>query len=444
MIYHEIEELIGNTPIVKVSQKSHGFKNIDVYAKLEYLNPFGSIKDRTALGLTEGVSFETLNEHGGKLIESSSGNTAKALQLIAGRQGNGLISVTNRVKVPEVDQLLRYIGVDIVSLPGRSECPDPNDDDNAISQIEKMQRANPNKYHHTQQYSSQANPAVHTRTTAQEIFDDLGFVDYIVTGVGTGGSSGGLIEYIREHGLQTSTIGVVSHSADFLPGIRTQSELYETSLFKKTWFESLVEVSSRDALAALDDLVRNDGILAGPTTGANFAALRSYLNDHDTLREDGSRRSVVFLACDRLESYMSYITKRLPERFNMNSNTDIFDVEVSAEDIDGLELHVDEHIEQWIKDSNATVIDTRGVKPYAAFHIEGSLNYPETLLQDVAEHGTPFDAASPVLFVCPRGDRSLLLASIFRNRGIEAYSLAGGLLAWRTAKLPFVRRVSNG
>ncbi len=444
MIHNAIEDLIGDTPLIKVSAKSHGLKNIDVYAKLEYLNPFGSVKDRTALGLTKDISFDELNKHKGRLIESSSGNTAKALQLIAGRNDSGLVSVTNRVKVPEVDQLLRYIGVDIVSLPGRSECPDPNDDDNAISLIEKKVDAEPTKYHHTKQYSNHANPQAHMLTTAQEIFDDLGDIDYMVTGVGTGGSSGGLIEYAQQNNLQTKFVGVVSKSSDFLPGIRTEAELFETSLFKKEWFEALVEVSSQEALKALDDLVRNDGLLAGPTTGASFAALRNYLTEYDTLRTDGSRRSVVFLACDRLESYMSYITKRIPERFNINSNSDIFDITVSAEEKNTYEISVNDDIEQWVDNNNVTIIDMRGVKPYNAFHIKGSVSYPEALLSEVSEQGTPFDESSPLLLVCPRGDRSLLYAAALRNRGIEAYSLAGGLLAWRNAKLPFVRMAMNG
>lgn len=444
MIHTNIEELIGNTPLLKICQKSHNLKNIDVYVKLEYLNPFGSVKDRTALGLTEAVSFESLNSHDGRLIESSSGNTAKALQLIASRNGSGLVSVTNRVKVPEIDQLLRYIGVDIVPLPGRSECPDPNDDDNAITQIERMQRERPEAYYHTEQYSNHANTAIHARTTAQEIFDDLGTVDYVITGVGTGGSSGGMIEYIRDHGLLTQSIGVVSHAADFLPGIRTESELYETALFKKEWFEALVEVSSTDALAALDDLVRNDGVLAGPTTGANFSALRDYLQSHDTLRDDGTRRSVVFLACDRLESYMSYITKRMPERFGKKAKIDMFSTRVSSTEKQTFERTADEQTLQWIYTTNATVIDMRGVKPYSAFHIEGALSYPETLLQEVTELGTPFDSTKPVLFVCPRGDRSMFFAHALRKRDIKAYSLAGGLQAWRSAKLPFIRGEIHG
>lgn len=438
MIYNQIEDLIGNTPLLKISQASHGLKHTDVYVKLEYLNPFGSIKDRTAQGLVKDVDFAALKKREANLIESSSGNTAKALQLIAARHGINLISITNRVKVPEVDQLLRYIGVDIVSLPGRSECPDPTDEDNALAQIHKRIQTNPDHYHHTNQYANLANPEVHTQTTAQEIYNDLDRVDYVVTGVGTGGSSGGLIEYARKHHCNTKAIGVISDGGDFLPGIRSESELYETELFNREQFESLEEVSSRDALHALDNLIRNDGVLAGPTTGANFAALVRYLEAHDNLNSDSSRQVAVFIACDRLEPYMSYVTKRLPERFNLQVQTDIFGIS-SQRDSKQYERAADAATEGWITDEGVQVIDMRGVKPYSAFHIEGSLSYPEELLHEISQQGTPFDRTKPILFVCPRGDRSLLYANLLRQRGFNAYSLAGGLLAWRAAGLQLTR-----
>lgn len=364
MIYNNIEELIGNTPLLKIDPASHGLKHIDVYAKLEYSNPFGSIKDRTALGLTQQLDFEKLKQQGTRLVESSSGNTAKALQIIAARHDNQLVSVTNRVKVPEVEQILRYLGVEVVALPGRSECPDPNDDDSALAQIARLERDNPGAYHHTSQFTNPANPQIHAVTTAAELYQDLERIDYVVSGVGTGGSSGGIIEYIRQHQLPTKSIGVVSDTSDFLPGIRTEAELFETGLFNRQWFEALVQVSSGDALAALDQLVRRNGVLAGPTTGACFAALRSHLADHDTLRPDGSRQTAVFIACDRLEPYMSYISKRLPERFGQRRHTDIFDLAVGLEESDACQKTADQATWQWLLQQSATLVDTRGVKPF--------------------------------------------------------------------------------
>lgn len=444
MIYQNIEELIGNTPLLKLRESSHGLKNIDVYAKLEYMNPFGSVKDRTVLGLTKDIDFDKLRSRNAKLIESSSGNTAKTMQIIARRNGTSMISVTNRVKVPEVDNLLRYLGAEIISLPGRSECPDPTDDDNAIARIEKMISADAQALVHTDQYSNQANSGIHQTTTAHEIFDDLSRIDYIIASVGTGGTSGGILKHITTNKLPTKTIGVAAHPSDFIPGIRTMNELFETALFDKNAFTSIEEVTSSDALTALDILVQNEGILAGPTTGATFAALTHYLKDFDTLHEDGSRKSVVFIACDRLEPYMSYVTKRLPERFGLNAKDDIFNTYVTSQEKNIYEKSANTATYEWTTRSNVQVIDIRGVKPFSMFHLEKSLSYPEEILREVLEQATPFDSSKPVLFVCPKGDRSLLIAAVLRKRGTEAYSLAGGLMAWRSAGLPMTRGGDNG
>jgi cysteine synthase B len=316
--------------------------------------------------------------------------------------------VTNRIKIPEVEDVLRYLGTDIVSLPGRSECPDPNDSDNAVATIDRMVSAEPEKYHHTSQYTNLDNPKAHQETTAKELYADLETIDYIVTGVGTGGSSGGMLEYIKEHDLPTKCIGVVAHPSDFLPGIRTKNELFETPLFQERWFADITEVTTEAALEALDILVRREGVLAGPTTGANFAAALEWSKAHDALREDGSRKTLVLVACDRLEPYMSYLKKRLPERFGLTSRNDVYQLSEYGEVPD---IEVAELAKKLASPTPPLVIDTRGVKAYGLFHIAGSLCYPEQLLQELFEDGAPF-AADEVVFVCPKGDRSKLYAGL--------------------------------
>lgn len=437
MIYGRIEDTIGNTPLLKLDATRYGILHTDIYVKLEYLNPFGSIKDRTAQALLAAQLHDEKPTQQA-IIESSSGNTAKALQMLAGRKNINLTSVTNRIKIPEIEHLLRYIGTSIVSLPGKSECPDPNDADNAINTIERMMQEKPGYYMHTSQYSNRANTQAHRTTTAQEMYDDLGYIDYIVTGVGTGGSSGGLIEYALQHHKSTQHVGVVAHPSDFLPGIRTKNELFETALFHENAFTDICEVTSRDALDALRRLVVEEGVMAGPTTGANFAVTLEYVRARDELRADGSKRTAVFVACDRLESYMSYIIKRQPDLFDIDTHNDIFTLVVEDDDATTLSRTADASLVEWLAATPVLVIDTRGVKPYNNFHIAGSMNYPEELLREVLTTGTPF-AYQPILFVCPTGNRSTILAKVLRTRGYEAYSLDGGLMSWRAAHLPFER-----
>lgn len=439
MIYSDIEDLIGNTPLLKIDGAKIGIKYTDIYVKLEYLNPFGSVKDRTAKGLLSRAKRKELWEAGKTVIESSSGNTAKALQLLAGRQNIPFTTVTNRIKVPEIEQQLRYLGTKVIALPGRSECPDPSDENNAINVIERMMNDEPDKFFHTSQYTNPGNPRIHEQTTAHELWDDLGTIDIISIGVGTGGSSGGMIEYAKSHQKTTKFIGIVAHPSDFLPGIRTYNELFETELFTKENFAEMIEVSSVGALTALRNLVVGEGVLAGPTTGANMAGLLEYLKENDRLRLDGNRQTAVLLACDRLEPYMSYIRARQPELFGESSRSDIFAAEHNDIDPAEIEKEADETTRQWTTDENVLVIDTRGVKPYSHFHIENSLNFPEEHLREVLPGGSPFPPNKTLLFVCPRGDRSRLLAGVMTARGYQSFSLKGGLLAWRSNGLPFVR-----
>lgn len=440
MIYQRIEELIGNTPLLKLDAKHYGISNVDLYIKLEYLNPFGSIKDRAVYGMLPDETLADLRSRGFQLIESSSGNTAKAAQILANKYEIPFTSVTNRIKVPEVEQVLRYLGTNIVALPGRSECADPNDADDAIGVINQKMQENPDTYHHTSQYTNTNNTKAHEKTTAAEVHKELDSLDAVVMSVGTGGSSGGFIDYAKHHDKQTAHVGIVASPSDFIPGIRTYNELFETDLFNRDSFDELNEVSSAQALEVLREVVLHEGILAGPTTGANLAGLFEYARKNDKLKSDGSRQSMVTVACDRLETYMSYIAKRQPELFNLQSSSDIFNVQPTQEEIQSIERAADEATEKWIKDSQALVVDTRGVKPYGQFHIEGSLNFPEEHLREILIHGSPFPSSQPLLFVCPRGDRSQMLATIMNRRDIESYSLAGGLMAWRSNRLPFARK----
>ncbi|MFZ4461706.1 MAG: pyridoxal-phosphate dependent enzyme [Patescibacteria group bacterium] len=154
------------------------------------------MKDRTALALLSpeigagGLSGKTI-------IESSSGNTAKALGMIAHNFDLKVESVTSRSKVPEVSQLLQILGIKLIHVPGMSECPDPRDPYNPLKFIESRISQDPDAYFWTNQYLNPKNPAIHSNTTAVEIEDDIGIPDYFFSGIGTSGSSGGIATYFH-------------------------------------------------------------------------------------------------------------------------------------------------------------------------------------------------------------------------------------------------------
>ena len=158
MIVNSITELIGNTPLLKIQPDVHRLQNIDLYAKLEMNNPFGSLKDRIGWGIIKD-DIEEISRDKKTLIESSSGNTAKALAVLAAIYGVELTTITNRINVPEVKKILQVIGANIEELPGLSECPDFTDPNNPITYIEKKIAQDPQKYYHTSQYTNEKKPS---------------------------------------------------------------------------------------------------------------------------------------------------------------------------------------------------------------------------------------------------------------------------------------------
>jgi cysteine synthase B len=192
MIIKHIKETIGNTPLLKLDEKVHGLKNVNIYAKLELLNPYGSLKDRVALNI-----LDVSKAKGKTVIESSSGNTAKALASLCSLENIKFKTVTNRIKQPEIRQILQVLGTDIEELPGHSECPDPNDPNDPIKVIENEIAKNPNKYFYTDQYFNKKNLKAH-ENSGKEIAKDMKKVDYFFGYLGTCGSSIGIGNILKK------------------------------------------------------------------------------------------------------------------------------------------------------------------------------------------------------------------------------------------------------
>ena len=270
MLYQHITELIGNTPLLRLDPAQHRIDGVELYAKLEYCNPFGSVKDRIAWGMIRDDLDEVIRR-GQTLIEASSGNTAKALQVLAAMHGLRLRALTNRAKVAEVRDLLELLGVELEELPGLSECPDPTVPDDVFSMIEKMMAERPGEFYHASQYTNQANVRTHHDTTGREIADDLGEVDFLFGGLGTTGSTRGAAAYLRAVNPRLRTIGVVSTREDFIPGIRSEAELWEVGLFEPGFYEQIVPVRSADAIDATLELAGGmaswPGLPPAPLTG---------------------------------------------------------------------------------------------------------------------------------------------------------------------------------
>ena len=431
MLYRDITELIGNTPLLRLDPGRHGIEGIDLYAKLESCNPFGSVKDRIAWGMIRGDLGE-ITRRGQTLIEASSGNTAKALQVLAMMHGLRLRVLTNRVKVAEVRDVLEMLGGELEEMPGLSECPDPTVPNDVFSAIEKLMAENPGEFYHTSQYANPANIRTHHDTTGQEIADDIGTVDYLFGGLGTTGSTRGAATFLRAANPQLQTIGIVSTREDFIPGIRSEAELWDVGLFEPSFYTEIMPVRSADAIDATLDLARRYGVLAGPTSGATFWAARQYLRRNPV--PPGPPRRAVIIVCDRLEPYLSYIRQRRPDLFGQARRAmpgDLADDVVAA----APEVPVSE-LAALSADPSVLCIDTRGSMAYRIGHVPGSVNIRDDYLEDMLRHGIPFPPSRKIVLICPAGEYSRRLAAFLTQAGHDAASLAGGVVAWRDAGLP--------
>ena len=440
MLYKSVTELIGNTPLIEISKEITKLKNINVYAKCELYNPFGSLKDRAGYAMLKD-EIQKLKENNMTVIESSSGNTAKALQIICSMNGIPFKTITNRIKIPETKEILKVAGAEIEELPGLSECPDPTDPNDPVAYIERIVSENSNKYYHTNQYTNLKNPKVHYEHTGKEIYDDLGKVDYFFGTLGTTGSSRGTIEYLLEKNKNLKKIGIIAEKGDTIPGIRNKDEMYEVGIFNKSLYDEIVSVNSDEAVEEMLVLNRKCGILGGPTSGAAFKGTLKYLREiDDKLKEPAN---AVFIACDRMEWYMSYIKKRRPEIFDSEIKRETIRT-LTEEDMKYAKTININNAEEWIEKNNPIIIDLRGNLAYKNGHIENAINITDIFFEDLVDNGTPFSKENSVLLVCSIGDKSKKFSSLLNKKGMNVYSLENGMIAWRENSFPLKRSLREG
>ena len=283
-VYDSILDLVGETPIVRLRRITEGIVP-DIYAKLEFLNPMGSIKDRIALHMIEKAEREGRIKEGALILENSSGNTALGLALVAIQKGYRLrVVVRDRISPEKICQL-EALGVDVLKVD--STLP-PEHPDSYNNLTPRLAREMPDCYF-PDQHNNRENNEAHYRTTGPEIWEQMeGKIDYLVAGMGTGGTIGGIAQYLKEKDPSIRVIAVDVEGSVFNHYFRT-GERCEPHPY---WIEGLgdefiigcadfrnvddvVTVSDRDAFLTCRDLVRREAILAGGSSGAAlWAALQ--------------------------------------------------------------------------------------------------------------------------------------------------------------------------
>nr|WP_314656544.1 cysteine synthase A [uncultured Fusobacterium sp.] len=297
MIYNNLLDLIGNTPVVKIDFKD---KNIaDVYVKLEKFNLSGSVKDRAALGMIEAAEKEGLLKESSVIIEPTSGNTGIALALIGRLKGYKVIIVMPDTMSIERRSTLKAYGAELILTDGTKGMGE------AIAVAEKLAAENPN-YFLPQQFNNKANPKKHYETTGKEILDDFKVVDAFVAGVGTGGTIVGVARRLKERSKDTLIVGIEPSTSAVLSGGKPGKhsiqgigtgfipENYDASVI-----DEIVKISSEEAVEYAKKASHDFGLFVGISSGANIAAA------YQIAKKLGKGKIVVTIAPDGGEKYLS-------------------------------------------------------------------------------------------------------------------------------------------
>ena len=283
MAYKNVLELIGHTPEVKIN-RLFGEK-ANVFIKLERLNPGGSIKDRIALAMIEDAEAKGILKKDTVIVEPTSGNTGVGLALVAAVKGYKLIVVMPESMSIERRRLVAAYGAEVVLTPKEKGTG------GAVAKALELAAEHPN-YWVPQQFQNPANPAVHEATTAQEILQSFpeGF-DYFVTGVGTGGHISGISKVLKQHFPNLKTVAVEPDQSAVLSGGKPGPHALQglgtgfiPNNYNPTVVDEVIAISKEEAYDYARRLAKQEGILAGISTGAALAAVAKVLEKHPNAR----------------------------------------------------------------------------------------------------------------------------------------------------------------
>ena len=307
-VYDSIVDLAPSlhnpTPMVRLSQRINPHEDYEVLLKLEGMNPFGSIKDRTALYMLRGLQLDS----GQTLVEPSAGNTGIALAAMANAQGTPIEIAVPSGTPEEKKAILRFLGAELIEVEDEL-CPlFPSEGARGVVKSMVESEAYNGKYVSPNQYESELNVEAHYRTTGPEIWKQTnGEVDTFFAGIGTGGTISGVGRFLKEQNPNIKIIGVEPatrhHNLSGLKRITGLPDEHFPTILDRDLLDDLISVTDEEAYKAGIEVARKDGIMVGPTTGA---VLHAALHSH--LPKTGK---AVLISADNSAKYISTYAKYL-------------------------------------------------------------------------------------------------------------------------------------
>jgi [CysO sulfur-carrier protein]-thiocarboxylate-dependent cysteine synthase len=294
MRYDSLLDSVGNTPLVGLPRMSPS-EDVRLWAKLEDRNPTGSVKDRAALRMIEQAEKDGLLAPGCTILEPTSGNTGISLAMAARLKGYKLVCVMPENTSAERTQVLRMWGAEIVYSPGAGGSNE------AVRVARRMAQEHPD-WVMLYQYGNPANAEAHYATTGPEILADLPTITHFVAGLGTTGTLMGAGRYLREHRPDVQIVAAEPRYGELVYGLRNLDEGFVPELYDPSVLTTRYSVGPRDALRRTRELLDQEGIFAGISTGAILHAAMGLANK---AVKAGESADIAFIVCDGGWKYLS-------------------------------------------------------------------------------------------------------------------------------------------
>jgi cysteine synthase B len=292
VINQDILQTIGNTPLVRINRLNPN-KNTTIYAKLEGLNPSGSIKDRIALSMIQQAEISGKLTKGKTIIEPTSGNTGVALAMIGSLKGYEVEIVMSSAVSVERRQMIKAFGGKVTLTDGKLGT------DGAIRKAREMVKENPEKYFMPDQFSNEFNKIAHYRTTGEEIWKQTkGKIDYFVSALGTSGTIMGVSKVLKEHNPGIKIVCAHPVKGHYIQGLKNMEEAIVPSIYDPSQIDITIMVETEAAYEMTRQIVNQEGIFVGMSSGAAmYAAVE--------IARQITSGTIVVIFPDRGEKYLS-------------------------------------------------------------------------------------------------------------------------------------------
>jgi len=291
-MYDDILQTIGNTPMVRINRLNPN-KNTTIYAKLEGLNPSGSIKDRIALSMLQQAEISGKLKKGKTIIEPTSGNTGVALAMIGSLRGYEVEIVMSSAVSVERRQMIKAFGGKVTLTDGQLGT------DGAIRRARELVKENPEKYFMPDQFSNEYNKIAHYRTTGEEIWKQTGGkIDYFVSSLGTSGTIMGVSKVLKEHNPQIKIVCAHPVKGHYIQGLKNMEEAIVPSIYDPLQIDITIMVETEVAYEMTRQIVSQEGIFVGMSSGAAMYAVVE-------IAKQIKSGTIVVIFPDRGEKYLS-------------------------------------------------------------------------------------------------------------------------------------------